>query len=192
MAMLRGLLSRPNRETRLNPVFPSRPLRCPYCEGAFEASRKALTLKCPHCANRIEFRDCLIARSISENISTMGVVHINRKGSLRGTIDCGELIVQGRLAGTVEVRGLAQLDPRSIVTGHLHAEAVRILPGARFEGELVLGPIPPRESTASRINRSDTVVRPSAPDAKMLIPPGERPVLTLPVGEPPTGSSRRS
>lgn len=192
MAMLRGLLSRPNREARLNPVFPSRHLRCPYCEGAFEASRKALTLKCPHCANRIEFRDVLITRSVTENISTMGVVHINRKGSLRGTIDCGELIVQGRLAGTIEVRGLAQLDQRSIVTGHLHAEAVRVLPGARFEGELVMGPIPPRESTGPQTPRGETVVRPTAPDAKMLIPPGERPVLTLPVRDESPGQSRRS
>ncbi|TVQ55272.1 MAG: polymer-forming cytoskeletal protein [Phycisphaerales bacterium] len=191
MAMLRGLLSRQNREARLNPVFPSRQLRCPYCEGAFEASRKALTLKCPHCANRIEFRDVVVTRSITENISTMGVVHVNRKGSLRGVIDCGELIVQGRLAGTVEVRGLAQLDQLSIVTGHLHAEAVRILPGARFEGELVLGPIPPRESTGSRMTRGDTVVRPSSPDAKMLIPPRDRPVLTMPVhGESPEQSRR--
>jgi predicted acyltransferase (DUF342 family) len=55
------------------------------------------------------------------------------EGEIRGE---GDLVVRGRVAGRVDVRGTVRLEPGSEVRADVRAPRVVIVDGASFQGEL--------------------------------------------------------
>lgn len=110
----------------------------------FEAAQRAVTLKCPNCAKPIQFQDVVFNRTSAETLTTLGTVRITRRGSVKGNINCGELLVEGALNGTLHVHGPATIGNKATVTGTLHAHTLAIEAGGRLRGILDIAPPPDR------------------------------------------------
>lgn len=136
-----ALFSKTEREPVLNPVFATRTLACPHCGATVQAAVRAVTLRCPQCAKRLQFEDAVYSRPVSENVSTLGNVSVNRKGALRGTVECCDLLVEGILEGTVQVRGEARIAAKASVAGTLTAKCLQVDSGGRFRGTLCIGDV---------------------------------------------------
>ena len=134
-------------EPRLNPVYATRQLACPHCGEMVEAALRAVTLRCRNCSQQLQFQDAVFSKPTVENVTTLGQVRINRKASLRGRVDCGSLLVQGSLDGSVQVRGEARIDAKASVSGTLTAKRFVVEPGGSFRGTLNIGSEAPRDQT---------------------------------------------
>jgi len=140
------LTSTTKHETCLNPAYPTRQWGCPHCGEKFEAARRAMTLKCPHCAKPIRFEDVVFNRSSSETLTTLGRVRITRRGSVQGVINCSELLIEGAMHGTAHVRGKAVVGAKAILSGTLHTQAIAVEAGGRIRGTLHIAPPSHRSS----------------------------------------------
>ncbi len=126
-------------EPRLNPVFATQKLACPHCHCPVEAAARAVTLRCPNCAKPLQFQDAIFNRSSVENVTTLGQVRVHRKATLKGTVDCGSLVVQGSLEGMVNVRGEARIDAKATFTGSLTTRRLQVERGGCLRGTLCIG-----------------------------------------------------
>lgn len=135
-------------EPQLNPVFATRKLACPHCSAPVEAAARAVTLRCPSCAKPLQFQDAVFSRPTVENVTTLGQVRVHRKASLKGRIDCGSLLVQGTLDGSMFVRGEARIDAKASVSGTLTARRLLVEHGGRFRGTLTIGELTPEPSAS--------------------------------------------
>jgi cytoskeletal protein CcmA (bactofilin family) len=105
-----------------------------------------MTLKCPNCAKPIQFQDVVFNRFTSESLTTLGSVRITRRGSVQGNINCGELLVQGVMNGSVHVRGRAIISSKAKVVGSVRAHAISVEAGGSLRGSIEIIP-PPKHMT---------------------------------------------
>ena len=117
-----------------------RGVHCPYCNHHFEASRRAMTLTCPRCTQRLAFEDKVLRSQSHGGVSTVGHVRITASSSLTGQIVCGHLINNGHFDGTAIVHGPLELEAHSTTTGEVRARSLHALPGATLRARVIIGP----------------------------------------------------
>ena len=126
--------SRPAVEDRVTIV-------CLYCNRPQEVSRKAMTLTCQYCYKRLELKDLIFSRYEARRvIETLGVVTIEKKGNVvTDKIQCGGMIVRGKVKGEIISRGPVLVGPEADVIGDVTAPAMAIGAGAVLEGHYSVG-----------------------------------------------------
>jgi cytoskeletal protein CcmA (bactofilin family) len=125
--------------SRVNLGHPKRSLSCPHCGAAFEAARRAMSIRCPQCTQRLELQDAVLAGRLAGTVSTLGHVRVTRRGRVRGRIECSSLAVEGSMNGQAEVRGPVRVDGRARLIGQLKADSITIAPGATINAHLEIG-----------------------------------------------------
>jgi len=117
-----------------------REVRCPYCSHSFEASQKAISLRCPRCTNPLKIEDKIVRKEVKGQVATVGQVRITTASVLSGDIVCSDFLNAGRFDGSALVHGPIDLQPGSLTTGTISGRSLRALLGATLRAKLNIGP----------------------------------------------------
>ena len=116
---------------------------CLYCNKPQEISRKAMSVTCKFCHKSLKLEDERIDRyKAAIKIDTCGTITVEKKGNVVVTdkINCGGLVVRGKIKGNVVSRGPVLVGPEAEIKGDVSAPTLAVGAGAILEGKYVIGP----------------------------------------------------
>jgi len=136
----------PAASTNVPPPDDRLTIVCLHCDKPQEVGRKAMSITCKFCSKSLKLEDIPIkdyqARRV---IETVGVVTVDKKGSaITDRINCGGLIVRGKVKGNVKSRGPVFVGPEAEIKGDVIAPAIAIGAGAVLEGRYEIGKLNPQ------------------------------------------------
>ena len=138
--------------------YPTRNVACPQCRRVVETPRRAITLRCPHCTAPLQLQDAVVSRPLVGTVRTLGNVKVTKRGSVRGTVDCAALLVEGAAEGDITVRGSVLLSSRGALRGKVVARSLVAPKGARVSATLTIGEAPAR-TNETQLNPVDRLRR---------------------------------
>src|SRR5687768_8591685 len=114
---------------------------CLYCNRAQEVGRKAMTITCKHCYKPLQLKDISIKEYAARRaIETVGIVTVEKRGNVvADRVNCGGLIVRGKVKGTIHSRGPVLVGPEAEVKGDVTAPTLAVGAGAVLEGKYSIG-----------------------------------------------------
>jgi hypothetical protein len=115
---------------------------CLYCNRPQEVGRKAMSVTCKFCNKSLRLEDIRFKEYQARRvIDTCGIVTIEKKGNVvADKINCGGLIVRGKVKGTVISRGPVLIGPEGEVRGDVTAPTLAVGAGAILQGKYDIGP----------------------------------------------------
>jgi len=118
---------------------------CLYCDRAQEVGRKAMSVTCKYCHKPLRLEDLRFKEYQARRvIDTCGMVTIEKKGNVvSDKVNCGGLIVRGKLKGNIISRGPVLIGPEAEVKGDVSAPVLAVGAGAILDGRYAIGPKPP-------------------------------------------------
>lgn len=106
---------------------------CHECGHEHAATLELEATLCPACGTGIELRDIEILRHSTREIFTQGSVRVGRGAFLNSTrIVCGNLIVEGRVAGKITCSGTVRLRGHGICRSQITAKNLLIDRGSQL------------------------------------------------------------
>ena len=114
---------------------------CLYCNKSQEVGRKAISVTCKFCYKPLKLKDEVIkAYEARRSVDTVGMVTIEKKGNLvADKVNCGGLIVRGKVRGNVLSRGPVLVGPEAEMKGDVTAPTIAVGAGATLEGKYAIG-----------------------------------------------------
>lgn len=114
---------------------------CLYCDKPQEVGRRAMSVTCKFCNKLLKLEDLRFqAYQARRVIDTCGVVTIEKKGQVvADSINCGGLIVRGKVKGDIKSRGPVLVGPEAEVRGNVTAPSLAVGAGAVLEGRYEIG-----------------------------------------------------
>ncbi|MDB5331246.1 MAG: hypothetical protein JWP03_2397 [Phycisphaerales bacterium] len=114
---------------------------CLHCGKPQVVGRKAMSITCKHCNKSLKLEDMPFkgyeARRV---IETCGIVTIEKKGNVvADRINCGGLVVRGKLKGHIHSRGPVLVGPDAEIKGDVTAPSLGVGAGAMLEGHYQIG-----------------------------------------------------
>lgn len=118
---------------------------CLYCDRAQEVGRKAMSVTCKYCHKPLRLEDLRFKEYQARRvIDTCGIVTVEKKGNVvSDKINCGGLIVRGKVKGNIISRGPVLIGPEAEVKGDVSAPSLAVGAGAILDGRYAVGPKPP-------------------------------------------------
>ena len=120
---------------------------CLYCNRPQEVGRKAMSITCKFCNKSLKLQDIAFkAYEARRVIDTCGTVTIEKKGNVvADKVNCGGLVIRGKIKGTIISRGPVLVGPEAEIKGDVTAPTLAVGAGAVLEGRYNVGPqaIPP-------------------------------------------------
>ncbi len=118
---------------------------CLYCDKAQEVSRKAQSVTCRFCYKSLKLQDIPIkAYEARRVVETVGMVTVEKKGTIvSDRVNCGGLVVRGKVKGNVTSRGPVLIGAEAEVRGDVTAPTLAVGAGAVLEGRYDIGPKEP-------------------------------------------------
>ena len=115
---------------------------CLYCNKPQEVGRKAMSVTCKFCHKSLKLEDIRYDKyEARRNIDTCGIVTVDKKGNVvADKINCGGLVVRGKIKATVVSRGPVMVGPEAEIKGDVSAPTLAVGAGAILEGKYVIGP----------------------------------------------------
>ena len=113
--------SKPNtvRADRAQKTYRS--VTCFDCQHLHKVSGLSTSSLCPNCGSYIDLRDVIIKDRTTQKIRTRGDVIVEKKGAILGTsITCGNLVVDGQVAGSIYASGNVSFRCSGKVLGEVH------------------------------------------------------------------------
>jgi len=117
-----------------------RRINCPSCGHCFDVSRRAMSMRCPQCSRPFKLEDVIVKDEHVGELDTMGHVHLTEHSTMSGNLACGELTVDGRYEGAVEVHGQVELHKGAFLAGEVNARSLKVDRGATLRGHVRIGP----------------------------------------------------
>ncbi len=100
-----------------------RPVVCFECQHHHRVSEHSTSSLCPNCGSYIDLRDVVIKDRTTQKIRTRGDVLVEKKGALLGTsITCGNLTVEGQVAGSIYASGQVTFRASGKVLGEVRCQ----------------------------------------------------------------------
>ena len=114
---------------------------CLYCDKAQEVGRKTLSVTCKFCHKSLKLEDLRYKEYQARRvIDTCGIVTIEKKGHVvTDKINCGGLIVRGKVKGDIRSRGPVLVGPEAEVKGDVVAPSLAVGAGAILDGKYEIG-----------------------------------------------------
>ncbi len=114
---------------------------CLHCEKPQPVSKHAISLTCKFCGKSLRIEDIRVKDyHARRTIETVGVITIEKKGQvLSETIQCGGLVVRGKLKGEIICRGPVLVGPEAEIRGNVTAPRLAVGAGAVLEGRYRIG-----------------------------------------------------
>jgi predicted acyltransferase (DUF342 family) len=124
---------------------------CLYCDMPQEVGRKALSVTCKFCNKPLKLEDLRFqAYQARRVIDTCGIVTIEKKGNVvADKVNCGGLIVRGKLKGEIRSRGPVLVGPEAELRGDVTAPSLAVGAGAILEGQYKIGAKPGSDVAAT-------------------------------------------
>jgi len=115
---------------------------CLYCNKPQDVGRKAMSVTCKFCNKSLKLEDIRYDKyEARRNIDTCGIVTVDKKGNVvADKINCGGLVVRGKIKGTVVSRGPVLVGPEAEIKGDVSAPTLAVGAGAILEVKYVIGP----------------------------------------------------
>jgi hypothetical protein len=116
---------------------------CLYCNRPQEVGRKAISITCKFCNKSLRLEDQSYNKYEARRvIDTCGTVTVEKKGNVVVTdkINCGGLVVRGKVKGTIVSRGPVLVGPEAEIKGDVTAPTLAVGAGAILEGKYDIGP----------------------------------------------------
>ena len=115
---------------------------CLYCNKPQEVGRKAMSVTCKFCHKSLKLEDIRYDKyEARRNIDTCGIVTVDKKGNVvADKINCGGLVVRGKIKATIVSRGPVMVGPEAEIKGDVSAPTLAVGAGAILEGKYVIGP----------------------------------------------------
>ena len=111
-----------------------RALDCYHCGWGFEVVAEAQSTQCPKCGGYISLRDHEISDSCQRCIQTRGRVTISKGGGFSGEkLDCHDLVVYGKLSGTVNCSGTLTIRCHGRFPSDISCRELRVERGSKVE-----------------------------------------------------------
>ncbi|HEY7116388.1 MAG TPA: polymer-forming cytoskeletal protein [Tepidisphaeraceae bacterium] len=137
---------------------------CLYCNKPQEVGRKTMSMTCKFCHKSLKLEDQRIDKYDARRaIETLGIVTIEKKGNvIADRINCGGLVVRGKVKGAITSRGPVLVGPEAEITGDVTAPALAVGAGAILQGRYNIRP------GATPTNNGG---QPPSPPAPRALPP---------------------
>ena len=116
-------------------------ITCLYCEKPQDVGRRALTITCKFCNKSLKLEDIRVKEYQAKRaIETCGIVTVEKKGHvIADRVQCGGLIVRGKLKGQVVSRGPVLVGPEAEIKGDVVAPTLAVGAGAILDGRYEIG-----------------------------------------------------
>jgi hypothetical protein len=116
-------------------------ITCLYCEKPQDVGRRALSITCKFCNKSLKLEDIRFKEYQARRaIETCGIVTIEKKGNvIADRVQCGGLIVRGKLKGEVISRGPVLVGPEAEIKGDVVAPTLAVGAGAILDGRYEIG-----------------------------------------------------
>ncbi|NQY06834.1 MAG: polymer-forming cytoskeletal protein [Flavobacteriaceae bacterium] len=76
---------------------------------------------------------------IEGNVKTSSKVVIGKKGSIKGTLNCANADIEGKVTGKVAVQGTLSLKSTAVIQGEVMINKLAVEPGATFNATCTMG-----------------------------------------------------
>lgn len=76
--------------------------------------------------------------TINGNIKCTGRLVMSKAAEIVGTVNCNELVSEGKIKGDVVTKKIATLQPTAVIVGDLQCESLQIESGAIFNGQCAM------------------------------------------------------
>lgn len=117
---------------------------CTHCGSPTEVARRAMSVFCPHCKQRLILEDFKIRSYYAvRDFSTCGDIVVERKGHVVAPIKVGNLIVKGKVQGQVTARGKVSIAKTGSFKGEIQAPCLDVENGAVLDGFVRIGQTDP-------------------------------------------------
>jgi len=115
---------------------------CLYCNRPQEVGRKAMSVTCKFCNKSLKLEDIRFKEYQARRvIDTCGTVTVEKKGNVvADKINCGGLVVRGKIKATIVSRGAVMVGPEAEIKGDVSAPTLAVGAGAILEGHYDIGP----------------------------------------------------
>lgn len=120
----------------------SQTIVCLYCEKPQSISKKAMSVTCKFCHKALKLQDVAFKTFESRrSIETCGIVTVEKKANVTATekVNCGGLVVRGKLKGNVISRGPVLVGPEAEIKGDVKAPTLAVGAGAILNGKYQIG-----------------------------------------------------
>ncbi len=108
---------------------------CTQCGGHVRVARRAMSIFCPHCRQRLILEDFKIKTyHASRLFATCGDIVVEKNGFVSAPIRVANLTVRGRVQGKVEARGVVKISGTGQVRGDIEAAGLVVDGGATLDG----------------------------------------------------------
>ena len=128
-------------------------ISCLYCGKQQEVGKRAMSVTCRFCHKPLKLEDIAYKQYESRrHIATCGIITVEKKGSVVVTekLQCGGLIVRGKVKGTVESLGPVLVGPEAEIKGDVTAPRLAVGAGAVLDGHYEIGTKNPLADTAPK------------------------------------------
>ena len=120
-----------------------REVLCTHCGSQTEVARRAMSVFCPHCKQRLILEDYKIKSYHATRLfATCGDIIVERSGVVSAPIRVGNLTVRGQVQGEVDARGCVQIASTGQLRGDIRAPRLIVADGARLDGFFRIVPRP--------------------------------------------------
>src|SRR3954471_2382759 len=105
---------------------------CLYCNKPQEVGRRTMSMTCKFCHKSLKLEDQRFDKYEARRaIETVGMVTVEKKGNVvTDRINCGGLIVRGKVKGNVTSRGPVLVGPEAEIKGDVTAPTLAVGAGA--------------------------------------------------------------
>jgi hypothetical protein len=116
-------------------------ITCLYCEKAQDVGRRAMSVTCKFCHKSLKLEDIAYKQYEARKvIETCGVVTVEKKGNVVAErLNCGGLVVRGKLKGNITSRGPVLVGPEAEIKGDVKAPTLAVGAGAILNGNYQIG-----------------------------------------------------
>ena len=136
---------------------------CTHCGKPSEVARRAMSVFCAHCHQRLLLEDLVIkSYQALKSYATCGEVVVEKNGRVIASIQSTSLTVKGAVKGKVEIRGPVEIASTGSLVGDVAAPSLVVRRGAQVTGYCEIRPLPNVDAPPSL--NSDTEKRLSAPE----------------------------
>lgn len=118
---------------------------CTSCGEPNEVARRAMSVFCPHCQQRLILEDFKIKTYYAvRDFSTCGDIVVEKKGQVVASVRVGNLTVKGKVLGEVQAQGRVIINKTGSIIGDLEANTLELEKGAVLDGFVRIGTKKPK------------------------------------------------
>lgn len=135
-------------------------VRCCHCSGMMRVAARALSVFCPHCQKRVTLESLrIVGAHPGRSLVTCGDILVERSSQLNLEIKANNILIRGRVRGSVSASGILEVGETGRVIGDVRAQKVIVRDGGVIQGRCEMTLLPAVE--APECDPADNDERPS-------------------------------